>query len=252
MLEDVLKTYRETASVIHWKDYSINDLFFNYIKHENEPDAENWYAGIICRVWGYSARLYEQCKGHVPFDQCYDALLDAVNYVIKKRVWENPESSLYNDPAAPDKAFHISLKRSRSIMLAKLNAYKRRTNFNVLSLDKAKEDYADAAEGLLDIGDLSSEGEIDKFNLINKIKTKEPIQIIMLDQVCFSNWNNFTNIITNIKGITEDDFQYYNSTYGISEKEFTKILKCGILNSNKKLKSELKKILYIMKKEQYD
>ncbi|WP_288266886.1 hypothetical protein, partial [uncultured Methanobrevibacter sp.] len=78
-------------------------------------------------------------------------LLDTINYVLEKRTWENPESSLYNDKSAPDKAFHIVLKRQRGILLASLNADKRVANFNPLSIDGFHESYSDAAEGLLDI-----------------------------------------------------------------------------------------------------
>ena len=118
MLEEVYKNYRQLADEVNWKKYNQNDLFFEYIKHENDSLKDKFYAGIVCRYWGLSGRIYQQCNRHVPFEQCYDILIDAINYVLEKRVWENPESSLYEDPTGPDKAFHIALRRQRGILLS--------------------------------------------------------------------------------------------------------------------------------------
>lgn len=252
MLEDVLKSYKDVAAKVDWKHLSRNQLFYEYIKHEHEPIAENYYAGIVCKCWGYAGRVYSQCNQHVPFEDCYETLLDTINYVLEKRVWENPESSLYGDPNAPDKAFHIVLKRQRGILLSNLNADKRRVNFNTLSIDGAKEEYEDAAEGLLNIGDVSSEDDMNERALINFISGKSPLQILFLDQICFNDWNTLKSIITNVKRIKKSDFAYYNRTYGLSEKQFTKALYDVIITSNRTLMSELKKLLYVVGKEYYD
>ena len=102
MLTGVYQSYKRLAEQINWKSYSINELFFECVVHENDLLYEPFYAGIICRVWGYSGRIYTQCQRHVPFDECLDCVIDAINYVLKKRVWENKNSSLYQDPTAPD------------------------------------------------------------------------------------------------------------------------------------------------------
>ncbi len=249
LLEDVLKSYKERASVINWKSYSINDLFFKTIEHEKEPDYENWYAGIICRTWGYAGRVYTQCNKHLPFDQCYEVLMEAIDYVLRKRVWENPKSSLYQDPVAPDKAFHVALRRQRDVRLKKLNAHKRQANFNTLSIDAAHEDYNDAAEGLLDIGDVSSEEIMDNVSLVDYIGSKDMLHILMLDQVCFNDWKTLGSVVTNLRELSADDFSYYQYKYGADEKQFTKAIRSIKMVSRKTLLSELKKILYIANKE---
>lgn len=251
MLEDVLQSYKELADKINWKSYDINELFFNYIKHEHDADSEYWYAGIICRVWGYSGKIYNKCNKNIPFDMCYDIVIDAVNYVISKRVWGNEDSSLFNDPAAPDKAFHVALKRQLSIVMSNLTAQKRQTNYNALSLDEAHEDFNDAAEGLLSIGDESSEHDLNSFTLIEFIKSQEPLYRVLLDQVCFNSWNTLKSVVTNIKKLTISDYNYYNTNYNITEKEFTKILNSVKILNNKIILSELKKVLYIIRKEVY-
>ena len=195
--------------------------------------------------------MYSSCNQHIPFDQCYDILLEAIDYVLRKRVWENPESSLYQDPAAPDKAFHVALNRQRDIKLKSLNAQKRQVNFGTISIDAAHDEYNDAAEGLLNIGDMTSEGVMDNMILVDYIMTKTPEQVMLLDQVCFNSWSNLNNVITNTKKITEDDFEYYNSMYGMDKKQFTKSLRSIKMVSRNILMSELKKVLYTARREVY-
>ena len=86
MLEEVYSSYKKLADEINWKSYDPNDLFFEYIKHENSLLRDNFYAGIVCRYWGYTGRIYLQCNKHLPFEQCYDILIDTINYVLEKRV----------------------------------------------------------------------------------------------------------------------------------------------------------------------
>ena len=250
MLEDVLQSYRELGEPSDWKHKDINQMFFECIEHENQPDSEVWYAGLVCRLWGYVAVLYtDKNKGNVPFEECYNIIIDAIDYVLVNRVWEKPESSIYNDPRGPEKAFHMSMKRSNDKWMKSSNAKKRSANFKPLSLDGFKEEYKDASEGLLDIGDTSSEDETENINLIEYIKTKEPEQIILLDQVCFNNWGNLNNVITNIRKLTNNDYGYYKDRYNLDEKQFTKTLRNISRVSRNTIMSELKKVLYMTGKE---
>ena len=41
MLEHIYNEYRKKAEIINWKDYNINELFFEYIKNENEPISDD-------------------------------------------------------------------------------------------------------------------------------------------------------------------------------------------------------------------
>ena len=251
MLEDVLNSYKASAELINWKLYSINELFLKCIEHENQTDYESWYSGIVCRTWGYAGRIYNKCNKHIPFEQCYDILIDTINYVLEKGVWESPDSSLYLDPAAPDKAFHIVLKRQLSIVMANVTAKKRQSNFNALSIDEAHETFNDAAEGLLDIGDESSEYDIDNFSLMEIIKQKPALHILILDQICFNSWSTFRTVASYIKKISEANFSYYNTYYNMKKDEFTKALKDIKMSNNKQLISEIKKCVYIIRKEVY-
>lgn len=246
MLEEVYESYRTLADVIDWKKYNQNELFFEYLNHENDCMSENFYAGIVCRYWGYTGRIFLQCNKHVPFEQCYDILIDTINYVLEKRVWENPESSLFQDKNGPDKAFHMVLKRQRSLLLSNLTAYKRKTNFNTLSIDEIHDKYADAAEGLFDIYS-TSERDWELTDFIER--RKNTLDIIILDRICFTNWRSFRNVVKQIKKINENDREYYNINYNISSDKFNETITKISKLSDSKLLFEVKKLLYLLKVE---
>ena len=140
------------------------------------------------------------------------------------------------------------LKRQRSVLLSNLTAYKRKTNFNTLSIDEIHEKYSDAAEGLFDIYSTSEkEWEITDF-IKNR---KDPLEIIILDKICFSEWKSLKNIVKLIKNLSEDDSEYYNISYGISPEKFNKtITKLGVIRDSRIL-FEVKKLLYILRNEYY-
>ena len=225
MLEDVYKNYKQLADAVDWKKYNQNDLFYEYIKHENDHLKENFYAGIVCRYWGLMGRIYVQCNKHVPFEQCYDILIDAINYVLEKRVWENPESSLYEDPTGPDKACHIALKRQRGILLSKYTAQKRQSNFNTLSIDEMYENYSDATEGLFNVVDETvplMEVDRDLVNFINSFSNAK--DKIILDQVCFTRWTSLQGVSNSLKRLSLDDYEYYDKMYNVKKIDFIRVL----------------------------
>ena len=253
MLESVYKSYKKLADQIEWKKYNCNDLFFKYIEHEHDELSEKFFAGIVCRYWGYSGKLYVQCNRHVTFEQCYDTLIDTINYVLEKRVWEKPESSLYQDKAGPDKAFHMVLKRQRSILLANLNAYKRKSNFNTLSIDGAHEEYADSADGLLfDLPDSDTHQEL-YFDISNYFHKEDYLNGLFMDIICFGDYQpsevgfNTSKIVSLCKKLTMDDYFYYSYFYDVDKIKFRDILReIGQLSTDF-LILKLKQLLYILK-----
>ena len=247
----IFETYLETAerANIDVNKYNVNELFFKCIEFENDEYFYNAYmSALIYKLRGYAGRIYTQCKKHLSFEQCYDILLDTINYVLEKRTWENPESSLYNDKSAPDKAFHIVLKRQRGILLASLNADKRVANFNPLSIDGFHESYSDAAEGLLDI---YSEDNSEYSSLIAYIKTKEPLEIIILDHICFSDWKSYESIARAIKALdcSRNNVVHFSKKYELNEQIYKRTIEKISNRTINKLIEDIKKTIYKCRKD---
>ena len=248
MLEDVLKSYKRKAEVINWKKYNQNELVFEYIKHENDPLAENFFAAIICRFWGYSGRIFTKCNKHVSFEECYDCVVDAIRYVLKKRVWENPENSLYGDPTAPDKAIHIALKRQTALMLSKYNAQRRLSNFNTLSIDEIHENYNDSADGLL-FGSETNVSDTLRTYISEYFTNNKYLEGVMLDTICYSNVPYSEQyVLKSIKNFDEKDLEYFKLNYDIDDTELKKAIYNAKRTSNDFLKIKLNSLLHSIKK----
>lgn len=249
MLEDVLKAYRKKAEEINWKQYNQNELFFKYIENENTDQAESFFAGIVCRYWGYSGRIWNKCQKHVPFEECYDCVIDSIKYVLEKRVWENINNSLYNDPTGPDKAMHIAMKRQMGIMLSKYNAQRRMSNFNTLSLDAAHEEFKDSAEGLL-FGGVNNFDSLKTF-ISEYFDNDNYLDALFLDAICYSNIKYKPEaIIKFIKNINDNDVSYYLKTYEHIDKiKLIKLLRELKETSSNYLMIKLNSLLYKLQKE---
>ena len=248
MLEDVLKSYKKKAEIIEWKKYTPNELFFEYIKHENDELGECFYAGIICRFWGYAGKIYIQCNRHVPFEECYDCIIDSIKYVLKNRVWEKPNSSLYNDKTGPDKAMHIAMKRQKAIMLSKYTANRRLSNFNTLSIDEAHENYSDAADGIYN---LYNEEDNLRSYILEYFEKDDYLCGIFLDIICYSNINySVKNVIKYLKGLNNNDISYYVTYYNINRKKFVKLINEIKHMPNNLLELKLNSLLYKIRKDE--
>lgn len=250
MLSSVYSSYRQLADQIDWTKYNPNELFIECLKHENDPLYENFFAAIICRFWGHSGRIFVQCNRHVPFEECYDCIINAAMYVLKNRVWENKESSLYGDPTGPDKAMHIAIKRERSIMLSRHNAKKRLSNFNTISIDNAHESYSDAADGLL-FGVGITNIDVDRLISNYFLSQNSYLDGLILDSICYNCKTSFkiSDIIKELRLITYESLDRYVDLYGANLDDLKHTLIDIKKMGNKLIEMKIKSLLYVLGKE---
>jgi len=199
----------------------------------------------MCRYWGYTGILYTKCNKNIPFEECYDILIDTINYLLDKHVWDNPESSLYNDPKGPEKAFHFVLKRQLNVLLMKKNSDKQKASFKALSIDDIHDKYQDAADGLFNLS--SSESNINLHEYINNMPSL--FEKVILDMICFSQWKTLTSIANRIKYITLDNFNYYHENYQCSENDYKQLLETLSKMTQKEILIEIKKRLFLLKND---
>lgn len=248
----IYQAYKIVADKINWKEININDLFKLQIEHENDDLGEIYFAALVCRTFGYAGRIYSQCQRHVPFEECHDCIIDALKYVLDKRVWENPNSTIYLDKTGPDKAFHIAMKRQKGIMLSRYNAYRRKSNFNTLSLDDIKEDYNDAGEGwLVDNSDTIATEALKIIISEYFSNTSDYIDGLFLDIICNEKYNVFLekNIISSLRNLDMAEYNHCKEMYGADRTIYIKTLNMIKESSNKFLYIKLKQLLYKLRKD---
>ena len=144
MLKDIKDFYIERADNIpNWKKTSISELCFKYLDlKESDPNlAQDYLSAIICRFYPRVYKnFYGQTKQYVSEGDCYDWLTTAIIYTLNAKAWENPNSTLYQDKNAPEKAIYVKMHG------AKLNHWtasmrdKRRLDTESASLDELSED----------------------------------------------------------------------------------------------------------------
>ena len=132
MLSEYLKNFTVIAdsNIEGWRNIDKNKLCFLCCENEHNETLYNAYlSAIIVRYWGLIRSNVRQGNGAYDEWDCYNWLIDSILGTIKTKSWLNPESSLYNDSAAPDKSINVRMKSHRQGFYQWSNCKKRSLNF---------------------------------------------------------------------------------------------------------------------------
>lgn len=147
MLEENRKLFEELADSrldFDWRHFDKSELCRRYLQHENDDLSGAYMSAIIYRYWTNITNKYNMSKSVATFEDCYEWLIDSIEYAFKFRAWEDPTKPIYNDPKGPDKVINKILECRRVNTYVAANRYKRKLNANVCSIDSLQEDYKDA------------------------------------------------------------------------------------------------------------
>lgn len=147
MLEEYKELCRKAANFAPgWQELSKNDLCREYVKNKGNATLQNAYiSAILYRYWNLISKYYYQSANCATPEECYGWLVDSVSCCVNLAAWENPDSSIYNDPNGPDKVINRCMKCARLTYYQFINRKKRRDEFGMLSVDELKELYGNGA-----------------------------------------------------------------------------------------------------------
>lgn len=147
MLEEYKELCRKAANIAPgWQELSKNDLCREYVKNKGNETLQNAYiSAILYRYWNLISKYYYQSANCATPEECYGWLVDSVSCCVNLAAWENPDSSIYNDPNGPDKVINRCMKCARLTYYQFINRKKRRDDFGTLSVDELKELYGNGA-----------------------------------------------------------------------------------------------------------
>lgn len=196
MLEELRKTCKNNADLIQdWQNMNKNDLANLYIKYEkNERLRSAVFGALMCRYWGNIGKYYNQSRNSVEIEECYEWLVHAISYALRKRKWTDPSNKLYSDPNGPDKVINMCIKSTRSIFYQAANTDKRRSNFGQVSMESQVEQLGDFAEAsFLDEDNPFAvnpmEDIVGELSCVDIIKylysTKQIVEALVVDGICF-------------------------------------------------------------------
>lgn len=147
MLEEYKELCLKAANLAPgWQELSKNDLCREYVKNKGNETLQNAYiSAILYRYWNLISKYYYQSANCATPEECYEWLVDSVSCCVNLAAWENPDSSIYNDPNGPDKVINRCMKCARLTYYQFINRKKRRDDFGTLSVDELKELYGNGA-----------------------------------------------------------------------------------------------------------
>ena len=142
ILHETYQNFSKVADNIpNWRLMSKNDLLNLYIDHENDINMKEYYiSAIFCRYWGAISKYYATSRGSVSVEDCFEWLSHAILYALEHRKWKDPTSSLYGDPAGPDKAVNICISSTRNIFYQSSNNDNRKINFGLESIQRLQDE----------------------------------------------------------------------------------------------------------------
>ena len=145
MLDEYKKNYYDIANRFpNWKSISRSELAFKYLQYKDKDNylADACLSAIIYKFWNVIEHNYykQQIKYASPED-CYQWVVDAILYVLDKHVWTDPDSNLYGDKNAPEKAINVFIVHAKDRFYISNNADKRKLNQSTLSIQQLNEDY---------------------------------------------------------------------------------------------------------------
>lgn len=150
------ENYADSFLKYNWRKDNKNNLFRKYIENEkNIPIRDAYFSAIIYRYWNKLYKYYNLSYTSATPEDVYYWIINAAQYTLKKRMWENPKSSIYNDPNGPDKVMNRMIKSFRLGHYEKTNTDKRRLNINTLSTDYLLESLGDSSLPIIEDRDLS-------------------------------------------------------------------------------------------------
>ncbi len=184
MIESYKELCKKTANTVDgWEKLSKNELCRLCIENEGNPSLYNaYFAAVLYNYCPTISKYYHSCKGMVDEATCIDWMEDAIRYAFEHRRWEDPDSSIYNDPNGPDKVINRIMKCTRVNFFQYVSRKKRQDAYKTKSLDAISEMVNDNTMEIMDRDDEDNLSAIDIKEYIKKqFQSKDYFVAYLLD-----------------------------------------------------------------------
>ena len=140
MLEEYRQLYLESANLIpDWKSIRRSDLAFKYLEEKEKKTGleDSYLSALILKFWNVAeSNYYRQNIRFANQETCYEWLVDSIFYVLSKHVWTDPNSNLYQDKDAPEKAINVAIVSAKQNFHIARKTAKRSVNYLADSLER--------------------------------------------------------------------------------------------------------------------
>ena len=243
MLDEYKELCRIAAnSAPGWEKMSKNDLCRAYVQAKGNDTLQNAYlSGILYRYWNLISKYYYQSSNCATPEECYGWLVDSVSCCVNLAAWENPDSSIYNDPNGPDKVINRCMKCARLTYYQFINRKKRKNDFGLLSTDELHEMYGSEIPEPRDYGQDVNVGDIAiQQYVVSIFEKKDYFLAFMIDCILSTNVFDITidkttsgilsefnvlNLCNDLKALDDVYVQSFASRYEIELEDVQKAYK---------------------------
>jgi hypothetical protein len=250
MLEGIRSIYEKVATNLlpDWKDIDKNDLIRKACEYENGPYKDAYVAAIMLKYWNKIPQFYYKCKLVTTPEDVHTWLTTAVMYALNKQPWNNPESTIYNDPNGPDKVVNRGMESRRVTFYQQLNRFNRRINSDILSLDTLVEDYKDVF-----IPESSDSYAFEHEELVQQFfNKKDYFMAFMIDAIFYegvvTDTLNKKKLLTHLRHLDKNFFKRFSKTYNIPTEDVQKAATYVTQVSAYKMKTKIEYNLLRLKK----
>ena len=212
----ILKEYKQiyekyvNSQLPEWQSIDKNELCNLYLQHKGESIDNVYLSAIILNYWYLIDSWYNRQEVKIATEEdCYETVIDSIQYTLNNHVWTDPTNKLYNDSKGPDKAINIHIKSMKTTFYQLTLKDKRKLNYALLSLDKISENSPEDIyiEDTIRTEDSSFELYLEKY---------------IKDKFLQGNW--FLALLIDII-VNNDIFVFKDNITDISQRKLTKCLK---------------------------
>lgn len=241
MLNEYKEIYQQSVkSIPGWKQLSQMELADKY--HEKGPLCECYLSAEILKFWHIIDRTLYKDKGLYDELEVYDWYISAIMFALDTRPWDDPNSSIHNDPKAVEKVLNTVVNCTRINWFYASNRHKRKINHEANSLNVLQETYADSffSDSLITEMEYSLPSDLIYNYCINKDYISGFIIDIIINDLPIQNVHNtdilVKNIIRSFQSLPEQFCKEFSESYGLPVDEVNKYL--DIVNQMSKNKLE--------------
>ena len=223
----------------NWTFLSVTQLANGYTDAESKQNKDGiscYFSALMCKYWGL-IKYFNETKG-VPFEDCYDWIVDGLLKGLKYKRWQDPNYEVSKERDGARKVFNRCIWSVMNRYFQKINKVSFKANTVTSSLDEyieskgIIEDYGiDESMALYDDGvdeyeKMENEMVVD--NIINKyIKQDQIFKAMIVDIICYQDAFRYENtskerfskplIVRNINKIKSEDYylKYFCSKYKV-------------------------------------
>ena len=252
VLNEYKDIYKQSAELIpNWKKISQLELAKKCSKHDSL--YQSYLSALILKFWHIIDRNLYRDKGLYDETEAYNWYINAILVVINSKPWDDPKSSVYNDPKAVEKILNTCVNCDRANWFQASNRNKRKINHGIGSLDLLSEEYGDSF-----VPDyLKKEFEYESYKelVISYFKKQQYLMAIIIDILAndiqvdsIENDRVLVNLIKkSIRTLPDSYVDHFATDYELDKDSVRKAFSIVDKMSDTKLRNSIENYIYTLR-----